>query len=145
MTVPLGRKRKSPAGAGLGPCGSAWMTRLTASLFVMGNAKNYGGVQPDPHTYINVTVENRGTAPTTVRHLALVYYSNRLATLLPEWISRWIKVLQAGLRDSLARTVSAASSLYVAIAGWQEAVKLDPHSTWLLRQGAHVLKEHQPS
>jgi hypothetical protein len=47
--------------------------------------------------------------------------------------------------DSLARTVSATSSLYVAIAGWQEAVKLDPASTWLLRQGAHVLKEHKPS
>jgi hypothetical protein len=47
--------------------------------------------------------------------------------------------------DSLARTVSAGSSLYIAIAGWQEAVKLDPRSTWLLRQRAHVLKEHKPS
>jgi hypothetical protein len=47
--------------------------------------------------------------------------------------------------DSLARTVSACSSLHVAIAGWQEAVKLDPRSTWLLRQGAHVVKEHNPS
>jgi hypothetical protein len=46
---------------------------------------------------------------------------------------------------SLARTVSACSSLHVAIAGWQEAVKLDSRSTWLLRQGAHVLKEHKPS
>jgi hypothetical protein len=47
--------------------------------------------------------------------------------------------------DSLARTISACSSLYIAIAGWQEAVKLDPRSTWVLRQGAHVLKEHKPS
>jgi hypothetical protein len=47
--------------------------------------------------------------------------------------------------DSLARTVSAYSSLYIAIAGWHEAVRLDPRSTWLLRQGAHVLKEHKPS
>jgi hypothetical protein len=47
--------------------------------------------------------------------------------------------------DSLARTVSACSSLYIAIAGWQEAVTLDPRSTWLLRQGAHVLKEYKPS
>jgi hypothetical protein len=45
--------------------------------------------------------------------------------------------------DSLARTIFACSSLYIAIAGWQEAVKLDPRSTWLLRQGAHVLKKHK--
>ncbi len=47
--------------------------------------------------------------------------------------------------DSLAHTVSAASSLYIAIASWQEAVQLDPRSTWLLTQGAHVLEEHKPS
>jgi hypothetical protein len=43
----------------------------------------------------------------------------------------------------MARTILACSSLYIAIAGWQEAVKLDPRSTWLLRQGAHVLKVHE--
>jgi hypothetical protein len=46
--------------------------------------------------------------------------------------------------ESPARTIFACSSLYIAIAGWQEAVKLDPASTWLLRQRAHVLKEHKP-
>jgi hypothetical protein len=46
--------------------------------------------------------------------------------------------------ESLARTIFACSSLYIAIAGWQEAVKLDPGSMWLLRQGAHVLREHKP-
>jgi hypothetical protein len=46
--------------------------------------------------------------------------------------------------ESLARTIFACSSLVIAIAGWQEAVKLDPRSNWILRQGAHVLKEHKP-
>jgi hypothetical protein len=51
----------------------------------------------------------------------------------------------AVVSKSLARAVSTCGSLDIAIAGWQEAVKLDPRSTWLLRQGAHVLKERKPS
>jgi hypothetical protein len=47
--------------------------------------------------------------------------------------------------ESLARTVCATSSLSIALAAWQEAIKLDPRSTWSLRQGTHVLKQHEPS
>ena len=47
-------------------------------------------------------------------------------------------------RESLARTICASSSLSIAIAAWQEAVNLDPRSTWLLRQGSIVVKQHEP-
>jgi cold shock protein len=39
---------------------------------------------------------------------------------------------------SLARAVLTCSNLYIASAGWQEAVRLDQRSTWLLRQGARA-------
>jgi hypothetical protein len=63
------------------------------SVTIMPRAKLFGGVQ-DVNTYLSVIVTNRGSAPTTITHLALFDYPNRLALHVPRWSARWSKWLR---------------------------------------------------
>jgi hypothetical protein len=63
------------------------------SMLTMAEAKTFGGVTPDPNTYVAVTVTNRGDAPTTITHLVVYTYPNKVAVYTPRWLSRYFKQL----------------------------------------------------
>src|SRR5271166_1784269 len=52
------------------------------SMSVMADAKFFGGATRDENTYIAITVTNRGTAATTITHMVLYNYPNRLSLFL---------------------------------------------------------------
>ena len=64
------------------------------SMVVMAEAKLIGGAPPDENTYIAITVTNRGTAATTITHMLLYNYPDRLSLFLskcPRFMRRWFK------------------------------------------------------
>lgn len=66
------------------------------SMSVIADAKLFGGVRPDPNTYLSVTVTNRGSAATSITHMVLYNYRSRLAPYLPSRLTRyrWMKELR---------------------------------------------------
>jgi hypothetical protein len=54
------------------------------AVTIMANAKLLGGGRVDPNTYLSATVTNRGSAPTTITHMLLYNYRNRLAQHVPD-------------------------------------------------------------
>jgi hypothetical protein len=54
------------------------------AVTVMVDAKLVAGGQVDEETYLSATVTNRGSAPTTVTHMLLYNYPNRLAQHMPD-------------------------------------------------------------
>src|SRR5262249_22035128 len=58
-------------------------------MTIMSDAKLFGGVGQDDNTYVSVTVTNRGDAPTTITHMVVYGYSNKLAVLVPRRLTRW--------------------------------------------------------
>lgn len=66
--------------------------RLTMSVMV--DAKFFGGVIQDDKAYLSITVTNRGSAATTITHMVLYDYPNRLSLFLskcPRFVRRWFK------------------------------------------------------
>jgi hypothetical protein len=64
------------------------------SISIIAEAKKFGEVPPDPNTYVSVAVTNRGDAPTTITHLVVFIYPNKVAVYTPYWLSRYFKQLQ---------------------------------------------------
>ncbi len=67
------------------------------SMSVMSDAILVGGGLEDKKTYLAITVTNRGDAATTITHMVLYDYPNRLAVWLPKrprFITRWFKKYQ---------------------------------------------------
>jgi hypothetical protein len=72
---------------------------IRLSMSVMADAKLFGGVTRDENTYIAITVTNRGTAPTTITHMVLYNYPNRLSLFLskcPRFVRQWFKKHRPG-------------------------------------------------
>jgi hypothetical protein len=67
--------------------------RLSVSVIV--GAKIIGGYERDDNKYLNVTVTNRGNAPTTITHMVLYNYPSRLARWVPQWLYRRVKRFHA--------------------------------------------------
>jgi hypothetical protein len=72
------------------------------SMTVMAGAKLYGGEPHYENTYLAITVTNRGTAATTITHMILYNYPDRLSLFLsecplfvisksPRFVRRWLK------------------------------------------------------
>jgi hypothetical protein len=72
------------------------------SMTVMAEAKLYGGEPQDENTYLAITVTNRGTAATTITHMVLYNYPDRLSLFLskcplfvisksPRFVRLWFK------------------------------------------------------
>ena len=63
-------------------------------MSVMVDAKFFGGITEDKKTYLSITVTNRGSAATTLTHMVLYNYPNRLSLLLSYWprfLRLWFK------------------------------------------------------
>jgi hypothetical protein len=65
------------------------------SLSVMVGARIIGGYERDDNKYLNVTVTNRGSSPTTITHMVLYDYPNRLARWVPQCLYRRVKRFHA--------------------------------------------------
>jgi hypothetical protein len=64
------------------------------SMTVIAYAKFVGGGIQDENTYIAITVTNRGTAATTITHMVLYNYPDRLSLFLskcPRFVRRWFR------------------------------------------------------
>jgi hypothetical protein len=64
------------------------------SMSVMAEAKLFGDEPPDENTYLAITVTNRGTAATTITHMVLYNYPDRLSLFLskcPPSVRGWFK------------------------------------------------------
>ena len=69
------------------------------SMSVMPDATIVGGGVKDPKTYLHITVANRGTSATTITHMVLYNYPDRLSRFLsrlpliifkhPRFLRRW--------------------------------------------------------
>ena len=64
------------------------------SISIMVDVKIVGVGHQDDNTYVSVTVTNRGSAPTTVTHIYLYNYPNRLAQRVPNRASLRLKSLR---------------------------------------------------
>jgi hypothetical protein len=67
--------------------------RLTVSVMV--GARILGGLERDENKYLNVTVTNRGSAPTTITHMVLYEYPSKLARHVPNWLYKRVKRFHA--------------------------------------------------
>jgi hypothetical protein len=63
--------------------------KLTISI--MAEAKKFGVGTVDKNTYVSVTVTNRGDAPTTLTHLLVYTYPNKVAIYTPRRLLRFLK------------------------------------------------------
>ena len=64
------------------------------SMSIMVDAKRVAGPTKDPNTYLAITVSNRGSSPTTITHMVLYIFPNRLSRWLPrypKWLFRLFK------------------------------------------------------
>jgi hypothetical protein len=94
--------------------------RLTLSVVV--GARIIGGYERDDNKYLNVTVTNRGNAPTTITHMVLYNYPSKLARYMPWWLYKRIKRFHA--QTYLINTIGAPGPIpYV----------LEPGRMWMGR------------
>lgn len=64
------------------------------SMTVMADAQTFGSGVQDENTYLVITVTNRGSAATTLTHMVVYNYPDRLSLFLskcPRFMQRWLK------------------------------------------------------
>jgi hypothetical protein len=81
------------------------------SMTIIPDAKLFGGARPDPNTYVSATVTNRGSAPTSITHMVLYNYRNRLARYVPGRLIRYAPSrLIPWIRKQLPQTFIVAAT-----------------------------------
>jgi hypothetical protein len=106
------------------------------SMTIMAEALMVGGMQQDDNTYVAASVTNRGSAPTTITHLVLFNYPNRIAKWLPRLLTRWMKK-QRPKTFIIANTGAPGPLPYVLHPGhnWMGTAKHTPELAQMIKDG----------
>lgn len=112
------------------------------SMSVMPDAVIVGGGKKDPDTYLHITVANRGTGATTITHMVLYNYPDRLSLFLsrlpsalfhwPGFLRRWFA--KHGTENFVVKTDQVPHALDPGRT-WQGMARHSPQIEKMIKDG----------